>query len=140
MSLRTAYVKTIKELNELFNNSINVHSFALSDDKPYKNNLIAIYKEELLKDCYVIDFTAEEKTKYNFDIKKLSHDIYGTTDLFFLITILNDFRDYTDMDLIGSDIKIYIPNDIKKNFILDLVYKLKKDRKYENIHDGDMFE
>jgi len=140
MSLRNAYVKTISELNGLFNNTINVHNFSLSDDNPYKNNFVDIYKEELLDNCYVINFSTEEKARYNYDIKTLSYDIYGTTDLFFMIMLLNDFRDYTDMDLIGSDIKIYIPNESKKDFLLNLIYKMNKDRKYSNVHDGDMFE
>ena len=137
--IRTEFLSNLKSVFDNRDSQLNIHNFALDTTNPYVNNLVSIYKDELLADCRLIAFDDEEKVRFNKDPKKLSHAIYGTTDLFFLIMIFNDYEEYTDMDLLNSDNPVMIPTDAKKSFIVSLLLKLNKDLRQKIDTSGEWF-
>jgi len=62
------------------------------------NNIIYTYIDELEKYIIPIRLTEREMFKYKYKPKLLAYDVYGSTDLYFVIMALNgiiDVRDFT---------------------------------------------
>lgn len=80
----------------------------------FSNWFIDKYFRRLVDTAYLIPFTtAEEKAKYNGDPALLSYDRFGTTDLWYIILLLNNMghpNEFVNLD------KCYIPdiNEIEK--------------------------
>lgn len=80
----------------------------------FSNWFIDKYHKRLIDTAYLIAFTsAEEKAKYSGDPALLSYDRFGTTDLWYVILLLNNMghpNEFVNLD------KCYIPdiNEIEK--------------------------
>ena len=108
----------------LFDNScerIEYINSELNDFKETRRNLhycsnwfIDKYFQRLVDTAFLIPFTsAEEKAKYTGDPALLSYDRFGTTDLWYIILLLNNMghpNEFINLD------KCYIPdiNEIEK--------------------------
>lgn len=53
------------------------------------DNVLWDYIDELKDACLNVEMTAEEFRKYKYKPKLLAYDIYGATELFFIIMMLN---------------------------------------------------
>ena len=62
------------------------------------NSLIIKYMPELKEIKTKISLSNEEYAKYRFNPKALSYDIYGTTELWFLILEANELHSATQFD------------------------------------------
>lgn len=62
------------------------------------NNLILKYMPELKEIKVKITLTNEEYAKYKYNPKVLSYDIYGTTELWFLILEANELHSITQFN------------------------------------------
>lgn len=95
-----------KELNNYKETRRGLHYFS--------NWFIDKYYKRLVDSAYLIAFTsAEEKAKYSGDPASLSYDRFGTTDLWYVILLLNNMghpNEFVNLD------KCYIPdiNEIEK--------------------------
>ena len=76
------------------------------------SSMIEKYKDFLYEIIITSDATKEELAQYIFNPKKLSQDLYGTTEFWDTILILNDCKSIIDFDL--DTIKVYDPNRFKR--------------------------
>ena len=63
------------------------------------NNLVITYFPELKDLKLKVTLSNEEFAKYRYNPKRLSHDIYGTTELWFLIMEANELHSITQFNL-----------------------------------------
>ena len=90
------------------------------------HNIIYDYEEEFKKLSLTIDMTDEEYTKYRLKPKLLSYDVYGSTEIFFVILFINGMCNIKDFDrktikLIRKDTMIELLEAIynaEQNYIL----------------------
>lgn len=83
-------------------------SMQISDDMTYYNfsllevidgvehldsNLVELYLPELKTNCVAVNFSDEELNKYRYNPDLLAYNIYGSTQLDFVILLLNDMYD-----------------------------------------------
>lgn len=65
---------------------------------------------ELKKDCLTVTLSDEEWVKYRYRPKILANDVYGTTEVYFLILLLNDMCDIKEFD--GKVLKMLRKDDL----------------------------
>lgn len=119
--LRTGVVSSIRDYLEEMQTTLNIYTSNMGEDS-LDFNLVDIYIDEMFKDCIQVSFENNERAIYNKNPKKLSHAFWGTTDLYYIIMVMNDFKDFDDCDL-NSRTYIYIPNKGAMEFLMDLTRK-----------------
>lgn len=115
-STNPMYSHTLEEFKAAYNNRSVVpiySSFCYQEQnggiKYVVKNVLDDYLYELKKLAINIELTNDEIVKYNYKPKLLSADIYGMTDFFYFILLLNgicnvkDFHDINPLKLIPSD-------------------------------------
>ena len=110
MATKTAQEpSTLEEFISAFNTeSVRVSSFMLKDVASSDgtrqiiiagNSIVTKYLPELLEDAETITLTNEEFYKYKYNPKRLSYDVYGTTELWSMILDLNELYSATQFNL-----------------------------------------
>lgn len=61
-----------------------------------ESSIIDKYKEELEENKRIVDLTTSEYHKYRYNPKLLAYDIYGTTELWFMILMANEIYSITE--------------------------------------------
>ena len=99
---------TIKEYIKSYNNEeIVISAFFLAQVFSLENarkiivdfnNLIIKYMPELKDSKVKVTLSNEEYAKYKYNPKLLSYDLYGTTELWFLILEANELHSITQFD------------------------------------------
>lgn len=110
------YSHTLDEFKAAYNNRSVVplyESFCYQEQnggiKYVVKNVLDDYLYELKKLSINIELNNDELVKYNYKPKLLSADIYGMTDFFYIILLINgicsvkDFHDINPIKLIPSD-------------------------------------
>lgn len=98
----------------LWDNSSMKNKVVINED-----SIIDKYMNELESTKKVIELSTPEYYKYRYNPKLLSYDIYGTTELWFLILIANELYTISEFDL--KKIIVFDPTIITKlNHMLDL--------------------
>lgn len=110
------YSHTLDEFKAAYNNRSVVplyESFCYQEQnggiKYVVKNVLDDYLYELKKLSVSIELNNDELVKYNYKPKLLSADIYGMTDFFYIILLINgicnvkDFHDINPIKLIPSD-------------------------------------
>lgn len=85
------------------------------------NNIMYDYIKELLDMSVEITLTEKEYNMYKYNPKRLAYKVYKSTDLYFIILILNDLTSYKDFDL--TKVKIIHPKNI------DILYEIMDSEK-----------
>lgn len=119
--IRTGVVSSIRDYLKEMQTTLNIYTSNMGEDS-LDFNLVDIYIDEMFKDCIQVSFENNERAIYNKNPKKLSHAFWGTTDFFYIIMVMNDFKDFDDCDL-NSRTYIYIPNKGAMEFLMDLTRK-----------------
>ena len=78
------------------------------------HNIIYDYEEEFKKLALTIDMTDNEFTKYRMKPKLLAYDVYGSTEIFFVILYINGMCSIKDFD--RKTIKL-----LKKDTMIELL-------------------
>lgn len=89
---KTSTIEAFIESSEYESISYNALSlFEKFDDEIYMitHNVLNDYIEELEDLSVTVTLTDEEYNKYLYKPKLLSYDVYGTTELYFVIMIIN---------------------------------------------------
>lgn len=86
-------------------------------------NIFYDYLDYIKQRCVIVELTNEEYHKYVYRPKLLAFDVYGSTDLFFIILMLNDIN--TEKDFNMKNVRLLRPSDID---ILNKIYNAE--RKY----------
>lgn len=82
------------------------------------HNLLDEYKEELDAICTKCELTDEEFRKYQYSPDALAYDVYGSTQLDFLIMAANNIVDPKDFNMTT----IYLPyNSVAKKFLAEIL-------------------
>ncbi len=80
-------------LNSFIKNHNNlILYFDNSFGKEEYGNILSLYEKELSEHLDEVELDENEKHIYDMNLKKLSHDIYGTTDLWFTIAYFNNLK------------------------------------------------
>ena len=116
---------TVSEYISNVDTTLNIRTSGLSSDV-LEDNIVDHYIEHLFDLCEVVEFEDADRAIYNKDPKRLSFDLWGTTDLFFIIMIMNDLEHYEDMDTYKIN-KLYVPSPTRLTFMKKLI-----DRKLNN--------
>lgn len=92
-------------------------------------NVLDDYIDEILSVARVITMTDKELSKYKYRPKILSYDLYGTTELDFLILRLNGMT--SPKEFTKSKVKLLSPDDLG---IINKIYRAEqvyiKDNRY----------
>lgn len=114
------YYSTIEELVNSVNNMEvsyrNLHTYAHIRNKddvikiPYKS-VIKEYLPFLQSSVVTLEMGDVEASKYRFKPKRLSYDLYGTTELWSALLELNDMASIIDFDT--NIIKVFNPKEFK---------------------------
>lgn len=98
------------------------------------NNLVMKYMSEL-KDIKVkVTLTTEEYRKYQYNPKVLSYDIYGTTELWFLILEANELHSASQFDL--KTLYLFKTDIVEKLTRILNLEKIPKDYNEEEISEA----
>lgn len=62
------------------------------------HNVLDDYKKEIDRCCRTIVLSTSEMNKYRYKPKLLAYDIYGSTELFFIILFTNNMCDVKEFD------------------------------------------
>ena len=86
------------------------------------------YLDELNQDLNTVTLSDQEKSKYRYNPKLLSFDIYGTTELWFFIMWANELYTTTEFNLDTGRIKLYKGTVVQKlERILDLEDEFRRE-------------
>ncbi len=119
--LRTTQVMSVRDYLKSMETTMNIYTSNLGEDE-LDFNLVDLFIDEMYNDCIMVEFENNERAIYNKNPKKLSHQFWGTTDLYYIVMAMNDFKDFDDCDL-NSRTFIYIPNKSSMEFLLNLMKK-----------------
>ena len=99
-----AHTHTIEEfVSRKFEDQLTYRNFSIveyaDDIELIDRNLVSDYLPELLESCTTYRFTYAEYRKYKYAPDLLSYDLYGTTQLDFLLMFLNDMIDAKEFNI-----------------------------------------
>lgn len=83
------------------------------------HNVLDDYKKEIDMCCQTVVLSTSEMAKYKYKPKLLAYDIYGSTELFFIILFTNNICDVKDFN--RNKIKL-LPQDSLET-ILSYIYE-----------------
>ncbi len=86
-------------------------------------NLLNDYKEELDDLAITINLTDEELIKYAYKPKLLAYDIYGSTELYFIILFINNICNVKEFN--SKKIKMLSRDDLYN--VLSAIYNAESD-------------
>lgn len=98
------------------------------------HNLVDDYLEELEAGCELVPLTLEQYKKYKYSPDILAHDLYGTTQLDFIILKLNGMIDPKEFDLK----KVKLPYKSKLLAFMNIVFNANADYINQNRADNGM--
>lgn len=93
---------TIEQFTKINSDIITYNNLSLYDMNSILNkpmvcyNLLNDYMDELLDNCVTVTLTAQDRQRYDYKPKLLAYDIYGSTELYFIILLLNNICDVKD--------------------------------------------
>jgi hypothetical protein len=116
------FYATIQELidsvddMEISYRKLHTNAYVKNNDEiikiPYKS-ILQDYRPFFESTIVTAEFTNSEVTKYRFKPKRLSDDLYGTTELWSVLLDLNNMYSIIDFNLEKS-IKVYEPKEFLK--------------------------
>ena len=88
-----------------------------------EHNVIYDYLKELKKNTVLLEFDDENYIKYRYNPKKLAFDVYGSTELYFVILAINGMCSFKDFN--KKKIKVLYKHDM--NALLTSIYNAEED-------------
>lgn len=88
-----------------------------------QDNVIYDYMDELLEKSVVLELSDNDFVKYRYKPKLLSYDIYGTTELYFVIMALNGMCNIKDFN--KRKLKLLYKSDLIS--MLNEIYSAESD-------------
>ena len=75
------------------------------------DNILYTYMDEMKQKRKLVSVTESERIKYAYKPKLLSYDIYGSTEVFFLLLAMNDMFNMKQFDLSEKKFFALTPQD-----------------------------
>lgn len=110
----------------------NITFYTITDDQDLlipDTNLFRIYLEFIKTYIGTYKVTDKQREKYKYHPDMLSYDVYGTSELSWLILILND-RECASKFTLKSTIQLINPTDL--SYVFDLICTQSSTRLKEN--------
>lgn len=107
-STNPAYSHTLLEFivagrkNQIMRYPMFCFQESLYGNKFVVDNILHDYYYELKRNCILVNLSDAEIRRYKYNPKKLAFDIYGYTDLYYIILLLNDMCDVREFDNIKT--------------------------------------
>ena len=132
------FIELGKEIDDIQYSKFSILSKASSDvTNPIlyaTHNLIYDYEEEFKALSLIVDMTDTEYNKYRLKPKLLAYDIYGSTEIYFVILFINGMYSIKDFDrktikLLKKDAMIQLLEEIynaEQNYFIELFYASRK--------------
>lgn len=89
------------------------------------DNIIYTYLDELKMICYNIEMSNEEFRKYKYKPKLLAYDIYGATELYFIILAINGINCINMKEFDRKKLRLPKANDLAN--IITAIYNAETD-------------
>lgn len=135
---KTVEASTLDEFISTFNvESIKVNSYylrdvAIADDDSRPiiisgSSILTKYLPELADDIETVTLSTAEYAKYKYNPKRLSYDVYGTTELWAVILDLNELYSATQFNL--TTLRLYKSSAFRK---LERIISLNEDITKQN--------
>lgn len=99
----------------------NLSIFEKSIDKNHvllSYNVLNDYRDEISDFCVTVTLTDEEYNKYQYNPKKLSYSLYGSTEYYYIILFINSMASVKEFS--RKKIKLLRPKDLSS--ILSSIY------------------
>ena len=101
----------------------------------FDNNLIVEYLPEIKSICIDVEMDANQYRKYKYHPDLLAYDIYGSTQLDFMILLLNDMIDPKEFD----SYKVKLPYVDQIQDVLSKIYNTNAGYLEQNRIDNGLF-
>jgi hypothetical protein len=88
----------MKNTDDMTYNSFCIYGL-IDGQQILESNLIDEYLDELISICSLVVLSAEEYKKYRYSPDLLAYDVYGSTQLDFMVLIANDMIDPKEFNL-----------------------------------------
>lgn len=100
------------------------------------HSVLEDYLYELKKASEEIVFSQSNITKYQYNPKRLASDIYGSTELYYIILRINDMCDVKQFDLSSGKLMMLTTDNMAT--MLNSIYSAEKDdmQTYNKIHSS----
>lgn len=137
--LNPALTHTLEEFIAMRNNDdLTYFNFSIIEKingiKLLDHNLIEDYLDELVSISINCELNRDQYNKYKYSPDLLSYDVYGTTQLDFVILLINDMIDPKEFDL--KTIKL--PYASKMKLVMQSIYNSEQDYINQNRHDNEI--
>ncbi len=96
-------------------------------------NILRDYIPDLKEYCVKVTLSSEEQQKYQYNPKKLAGDIYGYTDLYYVILMLNGMIDVKEFKNIST---LNMLSKENMNYFLSKIYTAEQESlsRYNSLH------
>ena len=89
---------SMKNTDDMTYNNFSIYG-KIDGQKILESNIIDEYLNELTKMCQIVQLSTDEYKKYKYAPDLMAYDIYGSTQLDFIILAANDIIDPKDFNL-----------------------------------------
>lgn len=88
-----------------------------------ENNVIYDYIKELKSNTVILEFDDESYIRYRYKPKKLAYDIYGSTEVYFIILAINSMCSFKEFN--KKRVKVLYKRDMEE--LLTAIYNAESD-------------
>ena len=120
----------MKSTDDMTYNNFSIYDY-IDGQKVLDRNIVDDYLEELVKLSSIVELNTEEYKKYKYSPDLLAYDIYGSTQLDFVILAANDMIDPKDFNLK----KLKLPTVSAMKVFLNEVYSANSNWISKNRYD-----
>lgn len=113
--LRTESFYTIEEFRRSIKDTMNIYNMNFEGSEPLNDLVIDMFRKTLDKYVVTLKLSNNEVERYRgIGTKRLSKDLYKTTDMFYIINNLNNILHPSDVLATGNTLLILNNNGIKE--------------------------
>lgn len=118
----------MKDSDQITYNNYSILQQSLTEPSVYYSieNVIYDYMDELKSYRKLLTLSDLDKKTYQFKPKLLAHNIYGSTEMYFIILALNGMCSIKEFNLIDDTIWAIYPSDLKN--LLNTIYRAEASR------------
>lgn len=121
---------SMKNTDDMTYNNFSIYGI-IDGQKILESNLIDEYLDELVKISSIVELNIDEYKKYKFAPDLLAYDVYGSTQLDFIVLAANDMADPKDFNLK----KLKLPSASRLRSYLNEVYNSNSNWINKNRYD-----
>lgn len=121
---------SMKDTDDMTYSNFSIYGI-IDGQKVLESNLIDEYIEELVKITSIVELSIDEYKKYKYAPDLLAYDVYGSTQLDFIVLAANDMIDPKDFNLK----RLKLPTVSRLRVFMNDVYSSNSDWISKNRYD-----